>query len=337
MYDVVDYSFERILSYYTDEVYGNIIERELYYTYDDAITIPHSYGMRIKYDGVDDTIEWYIVRVLSSIIDEYYSTPYRQGLPYDSYFIFEPALMYHVKYSGTDIYFIAPDVYKYAIDNIIQEVNVIHKFVELNIIDCNLKVALNYEDAITHADYQEHIEVYQSDIIIDDGVYCIRKPSIIYSDGADITLYQISRRVYCPTSYDIIILLKMPFIAELILFDGKEPVIHEIDVLKYLKASISGILNAHLTQYVKYPDTFVIKSCVSRINALVGRRIITENDILNAIRETHKPILYPITDKYYTSGIPKTHVLILRDKLVVDIKKIIPKVLKIIEERYYRL
>lgn len=105
------------------------------------------------------------------------------------------------------------------------------------------------------------------------------------------------------------------------------------DLFRYLKPAISIILNASLQQYLKYPRIEILDTCVKRINYLFCENILTTQDIIDAIRYADKPLIYNNFPGYYRSDVPKTALLILRDKLSSDIKKSIPILLNTIKER----
>lgn len=304
---------------------------------DTILYIPDIYHIILRgYNIIKDNI---LHRIFTYTTHEYYGIIGRLKIQSEFPIIYEYVQILHIPYRIHDIILYAPYIYKYTnIDPIICG-NIIISKSEPILSELNLIRNILFEPLIKCIQYIQVYEVFDFISAIDELQIAIREPKLICIDDADRTLSRTYRKVYYPYAQDIIQLLNTPYPLQLIIYHGLPPTIHDKDTLKYLKPSISIILNTSLQQYIKYPRIDILKMGVERINTLLGRRIITENDIIKAIQYTEKPLLQHIDSHglYYLSEMPKTHILILRDKLSIDVKKSVSKLLKIIEDRYYKI
>lgn len=102
---------------------------------------------------------------------------------------------------------------------------------------------------------------------------------------------------------------------------------------RYYKSAISAILHGMLTQFIKYKNKKFVEIAVAKINGLLGKNVITVDDIMEEFAKLHEIIKEETKYGYFDSLVPHTHKLILRDKIFTFSHRLIPNIIKKIEER----
>lgn len=102
---------------------------------------------------------------------------------------------------------------------------------------------------------------------------------------------------------------------------------------KYYRTVVSAILSRYLSILATLGwNDDVARQCVNELNTFFGKGVISVSELKREFVKSLRLLDESIpADCYYDSRVPRTHRLILRDKLFYASRKIISDIIRIIE------